>query len=240
LTHSPAANPTFARAFFAGSDQLETPWFAHLSRMNVTRRAFQFFRRDWRERLLAWDPFQSLTNLLPDDFMRWDPLERDQYVEGQTLMSGYLLSSQGDRMAMAASVETRYPFLDHRVIEFSCALPVRYKLRGLHEKVLLKRSMRNELPATIRERVKQPYRAPDSESFFVDGKPLPYVAEILSESSLDAAGMFEPKAVEKLIRKCGAGKAIGFGDNMAFVSILSTMLLHEQYVRPPGAPVAPA
>ena len=51
------------------------------------------------------------------------PLGRDQYVEAHTLMSGYLLSSQGDRMAMANSIEGRFPFLDHRVIEFANRLP---------------------------------------------------------------------------------------------------------------------
>ena len=189
LEHSPAASPAFSRSFFGtGLDQIDQPWFAHMTRMNVTRRAFQFFREDWRERLLAWDPYASLNATLPSDFGRWQPMERDQYVEAQTLMSGYLLSSQGDRMAMAASVEARYPFLDHRVIEFSCRLPTRLKMRGLQEKVLLKRAMGSELPASICRRTKQPYRAPDSASFFVDGHPLPYVAELMSASRIDSAG----------------------------------------------------
>ena len=50
-------------------------------------------------------------------------LSRDQYVEAHTLLSGYLLCSQGDRMAMANSIEGRFPFLDHRVIEFANRLP---------------------------------------------------------------------------------------------------------------------
>ncbi len=237
LAHSPAAGQAFARQFFgSGLDQVDRPWFAHMTRMATTRRVLAFFREEWRERLLAWDPHAALAAALPDDFARWEPMERDQYVEAHTLMSGYLLSSQGDRMAMAASVEARYPFLDHRVIEFACRLPPRFKLRGLNEKLLLKKALGAQLPAAIGQRSKQPYRAPDSACFFAGGKPLPYVADLLGAASLDRAGLFDPIAVGKLVDKCAAGRAIGFGDNMAFVGVLSTMLLHEQMLRPAAGP----
>ena len=80
--------------------------------------------------------------------------------------------------------------LDHRVVEFACRLPPRLKLRALYEKVLLKRAFAAELPASISRRSKQPYRAPDSACFFDDGRPLEWVADTLSTSSLDAAGVF--------------------------------------------------
>ena len=175
----------------------------------------------------------------PPDFARWQPLERDQYVEAHTLMSGYLLSSQGDRMAMAASVEARYPFLDHRVIEFACRLPPRLKMRGLQEKVLLKTAMRSELPPSIVARTKQPYRAPDSACLLHRRRAACLRRRAAERAALDDAGLFDPKAVGKLVEKCRAGRAIGFGDNMAFVAVLSTMLLHEQFVRPSGGPLAP-
>ena len=240
LAQSPAAARALTQSYFGrGLEHVDTPGFAHATRLATTRRVFQFFRPEWRERLLAWDPDAALLQRLPDDYTRWAPLERDQYVEAHTLMSGYLLAAQGDRMAMAASIEARYPFLDHRVIEFACRLPPRLKLRGLREKVLLKRAFAAELPRSIVERSKQPYRAPDSACFFVDGAPLPWVAELLSASSLDGAGLFEPIAIAKLVDKCKAGRATGFGDNMAFVGVLSTMLLHRQYLAPSGAPLAP-
>jgi asparagine synthase (glutamine-hydrolysing) len=238
LAHSPAAGNALARSFFGtGLDQVDTPWFAHMTRMSTTRRIFQFFRAEWRERLLAWNPQEALAETLPQDFARWRPMERDQYVEAHTLMTGYLLAAQGDRMAMAASIEARYPFLDHRVIEFASRLPPSFKLRGLNEKRLLKKAMEPELPRSIFQRSKQPYRAPDSACFFADGKPLPYVAELLSPPRLNEAGLFDATAVGKLVEKCRAGRAIGFGDNMAFVGVLSTMLLHEQYIRPAGGPM---
>src|SRR5689334_11541371 len=130
------------------------------------------------------DPEAELKRLLPANFSSWAGLNRDQYIEAQTLLFGYLLCSQGDRVAMANSIEGRVPFLDHRVIEFANKLPPQYKLRGLTEKAILRRSVRDLLPPKVLNRVKQPYRAPDSASFFKDGKPLDYVEAAFSPERL--------------------------------------------------------
>ena len=112
------------------------------------------------------------------------------------------------------------------MIEFACRLPPRFKIRGLKEKVLLRRASR-PAAADILERTKQPYRSPDSRCFFPDGKPLAYVAELLTAEPREA-GLFEPAPSAGSSRSAAAGRAIGFGDNMAFVGMLSTMLLHRQ------------
>lgn len=130
------------------------------------------------------------------------------------------------------------PFLDHRVIEFANRLPARYKLRGLAEKAILRKSVADLLPPSIANRVKQPYRAPDSQSFFQEGRPAPWVAELLSRERVRDAGYFDSMKVTRLLEKCGAGRAIGFADNMAFVGILSTMLVHDTFVRRIAQPVA--
>jgi asparagine synthase (glutamine-hydrolysing) len=232
LKHSPATSGAFARSFFGeGIEHLGEPWFAHVPRWRTTGRIAQFFSPQMREAVKDFDPFAAIGATLPADIDRWPPLGRDQYVEAHTLMSGYLLNSQGDRMAMANSIEGRFPFLDHRVIEFANKLPPRYKLMGLTEKYLLKRSMKGLLPDSVRTRSKQPYRSPDSQSFFQDGQPVDDVAELLSEERVAQAGYFDPKAVSKLLAKAKAGRTIGFGDNMAFVGILSTMWIDEMFVR---------
>jgi asparagine synthase (glutamine-hydrolysing) len=131
---------------------------------------------------------------------------------------------------MAASIEGRYPFLDHRLIEFAGRLPARWKIRGLTEKYILRRAVEPWLPKRIAHRTKQPYRAPDCESFFCEGRPLDYVAELLSGSSIRTAGYFDAHMVERLVQKCARGAAVGFADNMAFVTVLTTQLLHRQFV----------
>jgi asparagine synthase (glutamine-hydrolysing) len=81
------------------------------------------------------------------------------------------------------------------------------------------------LPDDIAQRTKQPYRAPDSASFFTDGKPLDYVADLFSADNLRASGLFDVEAATRLFAKARAGRAVGFADNQAFVGVLSTLLL---------------
>ena len=231
LKHSPITNEAYAKIFFQqGLDSINKPYFSHVPRWITTSRTKQFFNPEIQEHFKGDDNYQSIESMLPGEISQWQPLNRDQYIEAHTLMSGYLLNSQGDRVAMANSVEGRVPFLDHRVIEFANLLPARYKIMGTNEKYLLKRAMKGLIPESIRKRTKQPYRAPDSQCFFINDKSPAYVEDLLSEISLKGAGYFNPAAVKKLVKKCKAGKAIGFGDNMAFVGILSTMLLHELFI----------
>ncbi len=231
LKHSPASGRAFSETFFReGSEHIAEPFFAHIPRWTTTRRIGQFFSDELRTSIGAWDPYAAIVATLPAGIGGWLPMGRDQYVEAHTLMTGYLLSSQGDRVAMANSIEGRFPFLDHRLIEFANRLPPQLKLHGLTEKYLLKKAMTGLLPENVRTRTKQPYRAPDSQSFFNAGTPVDYVAEQFSRSRISAAGFFDPDATAKLFEKCRAGRVIGFADNMAFVTILSTMLLHEQFI----------
>jgi asparagine synthase (glutamine-hydrolysing) len=166
---------------------------------------------------------------LPADFSRWHPLSQAQYLETAYLLPGYILSSQGDRMAMAHSVEGRFPFLDHRVVEAAARIPPRLKLRGLTEKYVLREAARALLPPRLAERPKQPYRAPDSASFF-GASPPDYVERVLSGAAIADAGLFDRGAVEKLVKKGRDGRVNGFRDNAALTGILSTQLWREAFV----------
>ncbi len=178
---------------------------------------------------------EELRERLPADFARWHPLSQAQYLETAYLLPGYILSSQGDRVAMAHAVEGRFPFLDHRVVEFAARIPPRLKIRGLREKHILREAMKDLLPAHIGNRTKQPYRAPDCQSF-VGAQAPAYVGHRMSAGDVATAGYFDPVAVGKLANKCRNQKFIGFRDNMAFVGVLSTQLWHREFVQ--GATVA--
>ncbi|MBT3045838.1 MAG: asparagine synthase (glutamine-hydrolyzing) [Candidatus Thiodiazotropha sp.] len=231
LKHSPTTSGAFSKRFFQqGMEHLDKPFFAHIPRWATTQRILQFLSDEARAAIDQAVDFETINRILPADIEAWKPLNRDQYIEANTLLSGYLLSSQGDRVAMANSIEGRYPFLDHRVIEFAATLPSRYKIMGLNEKYLLKQTMQGLIPESIRKRSKQPYRAPDSQSFFNGEKPLDYVAYLFSEERIRKAGYYNPKTVGLLLKKCARGKALGFADNMAFVGILSSMLVDELFI----------
>jgi asparagine synthase (glutamine-hydrolysing) len=232
LRHSPArARAMNDRFYGTGLDRTSHPGFAHQPRWTTTRRSWQFLSAESRATIGERDPLATILNWLPGNVTQFPPLGRDQYVEAHTLLSGYLLSSQSDRVSMANSVEGRFPFLDHRVIEFANRLPPSLKIRGLVEKYLLKRAVGPMLPERIARRTKQPYRAPDSQSFFAGGNAVDYVEDLLSADRLRDSGYFDPVAVGKLLNKCRAGRVIGFSDNMAFLAVLSTMLVDEYFIR---------
>jgi asparagine synthase (glutamine-hydrolysing) len=232
LRHSPASARAMTDRFYgAGLERTAHPGFAHEPRWTTTRRSWQFFSAETRATIGERDPLATISRWLPEHVARFPPMGRDQYVEAHTLLSGYLLNSQSDRVAMANSVEGRFPFLDHRVIEFANRLPPSLKIRGLVEKYLLKRAVGPMLPDRIATRTKQPYRAPDSQSFFTQRGAVDYVDDLLSADRLRQAGYFDPVAVGKLLNKCRAGRVIGFSDNMAFLGVLSTMLVDEFFVR---------
>ncbi|CAD7039290.1 asparagine synthase (glutamine-hydrolyzing) [Pseudorhizobium endolithicum] len=235
-------SPDYLAAFFgAGSDHPEDPLFSHRPRFRSTAAAKIFYSDDLRLMLKGYDAAEELASRLPADFRRWHPLHQAQYLEARFLLPGYILSSQGDRMAMAHGVEGRFPFLDHRLVEFSSRLSPEMKLRGLEEKHILRKVAKGVVPDGILRRSKQPYRAPDSSAFVAPGGHA-YVTDCLGEGEIAAAGLFNPKAVTRLHQKCRTSPASGFRDNAAFVGILSTQLWHKQFVRksPPTLTAMPA
>jgi asparagine synthase (glutamine-hydrolysing) len=215
--------------------ETDNPLYSHLLRWHNTSRIKTFFSEDIASKLNGYNPLAAINSALPDDFMRWSDLAKSQYLEITIFMSGYLLSSQGDRMAMGNSVEGRYPFLDYRVIEFCNKLPDNFKLNCLNEKFLLKKMSVGRIPESITKRSKQPYRAPIASSFFSSGAP-EYVSEILSENSIKSFGLFNPEKVKSLIKKIQLQKEIPEVDQMAIAAILSTQLLYKMFILDPITP----
>ena len=211
----------------------DSPVYSHLLRWHNTSQMKSFMADDFRPAGDSMDGFvQRVCSDLPDNFMSWSPLSRAQHIEISLFLSNYLLSSQGDRMAMANSVEGRFPFLDHRVIEFACRVPDRFRIHGLDEKFLLKQAVRQRIPDEVINRSKQPYRAPISRCFLGERK-LEYVEELMSEKQIQAKGYFDAEKVSRLVAKCRSrqGRLLSERENMALVGILSTQLVDEQFIR---------
>lgn len=222
----------FWRRSFLAAGSPDDPLFSHLPRFRLTAWIKDFYSAEFRDRLTGWNALAELRDTLPPAFARWSPLARAAYLEMVTLLSPYLLAAQGDRMAMAHGVETRVPFLDHRLFEFAAALPDRSKLRGLEEKAILRRWAERVMPRDLARRPKQPYRAPDVPAFF-GSRPPPYVAELLDPESLAGGGVFDPAAVTGLVRRCKSGVATGVREGQALVAILSTALWQREFLQAP-------
>lgn len=231
-------SPAYRQRFFrVDSEALASPFFSHLPRWEMTRGLKVFFSDGVRAELDGYDAREELMESLPGDYATWPAFCQGQYLEATGLLPGYILSSQGDRMLMGHSVEGRFPFLDHRVIEFAAGLAVQMKMRGLNEKFILKRAVSDLVPPEVLARPKQPYRAPDAVSFQSGGPadgPPDYVREMLDRQCVEQYGLFNADAVAKLAGKARRGKMGSLRDNMAFVAVLSTQLVVHQFMEHRG------
>lgn len=219
----------FLQSFFGrGLDQAGSPFFSHLVRWENTEKAKRFFSQDLTAAIGGYSCYEDLQGMLPEDYPTWDGLSRAQYLETAIFLSNYLLSAQGDRMAMANSVEMRPPYLDHRIVEFMGRVSPKMKIRGLDEKHILKKTFRDLLPATIVGRSKHPYRAPIRQTLL--GRPDAWAWEMLGEDALKRSGLFDPGRVGFLVKKLRATSALSEFDSMALCGIVSTQLVHQLYV----------
>jgi len=234
LARSPVSQRAMAMEFFGrGREGWAAPGFGHRTRWQTASALQRLFRPEMREAAAQADVTGRLLASLPPEFGTWPFLCQDQYLEVRTLLAGYLLASQGDRMLMAHSVEGRFPFLDAGVVALANSLAPSLKLRGLDEKHILKCAAEGLVPESIVRRKKQPYRAPDALSFVGPDRPA-WVDDLMSETAVRDAGVFEPLSVAQLWRKCrssGAGEQFSNADNMAVVGVLSTGLLHQCLIR---------
>jgi asparagine synthase (glutamine-hydrolysing) len=234
LARSPVRQLAMAKSFFGRDlDRWREPDFTHGTRWRSTAAIKRLFSKGTRARLGERDAVAEVLARLPEGHERWPYLERDQHLEIETLMTPYILSSQGDRMLMASSVEGRFPFLDEEVAALAHSLPPSHKLRVLDEKHVLKRAGVSLLPERVLARTKQPYRAPDALTFVGEDRPA-WVDALLSEANVERAGVFAPGPVARLFQKCRAragAAALSNTDNMALVGVLSTMLLDQRFIQ---------
>jgi asparagine synthase (glutamine-hydrolysing) len=231
MKRSPTRVPAFAEAFFSQAADPSDPAFSHRPRWRASSTLLRMLSAEFG----APKPGvveAELLQRLPEEFHGWRPLEQAQYLEWRTLLSGYILAAQGDRMLMSHSVEGRFPFLDPEVMRFAASLPPRQKLMGMDEKHILKRAFGHRIPDTVRRRPKQPYRAPDAASFAFAPGTLPWLDALLAPEHVKETGLFVPKAVEVLLRKCREQGGMGMSntDNMRLLAVISTMLLAEECV----------
>ena len=235
---NPLLKNSLIQFFGQGLDTADDPLFSHMIRWNNTRRIKTFFSDTLKETIGPYDCIQEIRDRLPEDFNAASSLTKAQYLESTLFLSSYLLSSQGDRVAMGHAVETRPPFLDHRVIEFMARVPSMWKIFGLNEKYLLKKVFKDVLPENIVLRPKNPYRAPIQQSLLTEGN-FDFLNDTLGEASLQAAGYFNTQKVRALTRKLAAQKNINEVDGMAIAGILSTQIIHDQYIQNFPAAVNP-
>jgi asparagine synthase (glutamine-hydrolysing) len=224
--------------------QTDDPHYPMAVRWGSGKALESCFSRDLRDIAGAYNPVAELEPWLPAHYAQAGDVERAQAIEAMTLLGNYLLSSQGDRMALANSVETRYPYLDLDFVRFAARLPHGLKLRGLQDKFILRQTYAGDIPEAVRNRKKFAYQAPEKKSFFPGGTLVEWAADMLSRERIARDGLFDPAYVEQYCltpptREAGRQS---FRNNMLFMIVLSTTILMDRFVRgrpqaslPPGA-----
>lgn len=157
---------------------------------------------DVRDRLAAVDPYAAARAVLADSDAG-SLLNRLLHADLQTYLHELLMKQ--DQMSMAASIESRVPFLDHPLIEFTATLPERLKLRGATTKYVLRRAMRDHLPAEILSRRKMGFPVPAGR--WLRGERGWLLDQVVLGDRARARGLLAMDAVERIAAEHRAGVA---------------------------------
>jgi asparagine synthase (glutamine-hydrolysing) len=189
----------------------------------------RFYAAPMREVLEQANPWADL-KLDLDRARRWHPLNRGIWVAARVTLAGHLLQAKGDRVAMHSSVEVRYPFLDEDVFAFLAGLHPRLKLRGFHDKYLLRQLAERWLPPAVCRRGKVIFRAP-LDSFYIESAT--FVEQLLCEESLRRTGYFDVAAVHhwrRAFRQLRAGSLPRLSVELGLAAVVATQLWHHLFI----------
>jgi asparagine synthase (glutamine-hydrolysing) len=160
------------------------------------------------------------------------PVHKRSYLDFKLRLAGHLIADHGDRMAMANSIEARYPFLDLSLVEFCTKIPPDLKLKGFTEKAILKKAAENMVPPEIIAREKFAFAAPGSPSLLQ--KRIEWVWDLLSYDTIKRQGYFNPNTVEALkIRYSKQGFTLNHAlEDDLLIIVLTFGLFHELFRMP--------
>ena len=171
---------------------------------------FAVFPRAMQRRLLtpetveragpAADPYAGVRRLAEETDAS-TLLNRLLYADTKTYLHELLMKQ--DQMSMAASVESRVPFLDHHLVEFTARLPERLKLRGWTTKYVLRRAMRGVLPEAILKRPKMGFPVPFGA--WLRGRHRGVLDEYVLGERAQSRGVFDRDFVRRLAAEHTAG-----------------------------------
>ena len=200
---------------------------SHSQRQQLSARSLSFSIQNNCESVVVDEEWYSFLKSKYSTFQNESELRRAQKIETETLMTGHLLCTQGDRVSMANSVETRLPFIDPSIAAFSMALSTQKDFfSSKSEKAILKNIYKKRLPNKILERKKFPFRSPDSFNFLSSNTGQEFVASYLDNVD-ELEGIFDVNKFNDFFKSCFKNGANPPRDNFAFVFGLTTMVLQK-------------
>jgi asparagine synthase (glutamine-hydrolysing) len=169
---------------------------------------FAVFPESWRRALVvdrrlveATDPYREQMRYFAE--APGSTLQRMSHADLQTYLVELLMKQ--DQMSMAASVESRVPFLDHQLVEHVVRMPVEFKVRGITTKVVLRKALRNRIPREILGRRKLGFPVPLGR--WARERHAPLIRQTILGPRALARGILEPRVLERLVAEHEAGVA---------------------------------
>lgn len=193
-------NRKLTRTFLSLDADIENLYFDNFAIFGKKRQN-DLFTPDTKRRIGENGPYANLHQWLNESGAE-SLLDRLLYVDTKTYLHELLMKQ--DQMSMAASIESRVPFLDHKLVEFTAKLPEKMKLRGRDTKWILRKAMRGLLPPEILDRPKMGFPVPLGD--WLRGK-FKYLVDdyLFSERSL-ARRIFNEQAVRRLVAEHNGGE----------------------------------
>jgi asparagine synthase (glutamine-hydrolysing) len=203
-------------------------WIDSYGLLGITK--LRFYGEPMRKILTDTNPWAELGMNL-DRARKWSPINRGVWMAARVTLAGHLLQAKGDRVAMHNSVEARYPFLDEDVFDFTARLHPKWKLRGLRDKVILRRLAERWLPEFVYNRRKVIFRAP-LDSFHLEPEPK-FMTELMSEESLKRTGYFDPLEVQhwrRAYKQYKPGSLPRLSVELGLAAVVATQLWHHRFI----------
>ena len=209
-----------SRTFLSRDSNLESLYFNNFSIFNSDLQT-RLFSDETKSRIAETNPYAILRRIVRQSDAT-NVLDQILYADSKTYLHELLMKQ--DQMSMAASIESRVPFLDHKLVEFTARMPVNMKLRGKTTKFLLRKAMQGILPAEILSRPKMGFPVPVGTWFRTSHKHL--IQEYLLSERAAARGIFAPDAIRELVAKHMAGANC----DLQLYSLLNLEIWNRQFI----------
>ena len=182
-------------SFLYHPDKFEEIYFDNFYCAFTRAQQNDLFTRKLQRELSESDPYAASMRFFQPDARNAELLSHLQYLDIKTYLVELLMKQ--DQMSMAASIESRVPFLDHKVVEFAAQLPAKYKIRRFHGKYLLRRAMEDRLPHEILHRTKKGFPTPIQP--WLRGELFGRISAILTDGRMAERGLVRPEFVTSLL-----------------------------------------
>ena len=221
LPRASASRRRLLRTFLGLPATLESLYLENFAVFGRTRQA-SLLAPDVEAEVAGVNPYAAME----DAFSRWPRatlLDRLLYADLKTYLHELLMKQ--DQMSMAASIESRVPFLDHELVQWAMRLPAHLKLRGLTTKAVLRDAMRGRLPDTILSRKKMGFPVPVGR--WLRGPFRPLLDDYVLHERAMGRGLFRPETVRRLVAQHDRGEG---GHEQRLWMLMNLELWHRIFI----------